>query len=264
MTVLDSFRLGSDVALVTGAAGGIGGALAEAMAEAGADVAVVDIDDAGLETVASDLRRGTDATVKPIVADVTEQAETERMVEETVDTFGGLDVAFANAGIATFGGTPTNYDMDAWDEVIDVNLRGAFMTDRAVADAMRVDGGGSIINTASILGFKGTRIPGLAAYTASKGAIVQVTRQLAAQLGPHDIRVNAIAPGWIETAMTADALPSGETGDAIEEQLTDGLPINRLGQPADLKGAAVYLASEASAYTTGEILHVDGGMYAVE
>jgi NAD(P)-dependent dehydrogenase (short-subunit alcohol dehydrogenase family) len=257
MTVLDQFRLDGDVALVTGAAGGIGGALAEAMAEAGADVAVADIDE-DVRAVADRLGRETDAAVEPIVADVSEESAVEGMVERTVDALGGLDVTFANAGVAVRGGPAPEYDMEAWDDLMDVNLRGVFLTARAAAAHMRGAGGGRIVTTASILGFTGTRLPGLAGYTASKGGVVNLTRQLAAELASEDVRVNAIAPGYIETAMTEEGL-----GDADREAVLEGTPAGRIGQPEDLKGLAVYLASEASPYTTGETVLVDGGMNAV-
>jgi NAD(P)-dependent dehydrogenase (short-subunit alcohol dehydrogenase family) len=264
MSVLEEFRLDGEAALVTGAAGGIGGGFAEAMAEAGADVALADIDENGLETTADRLRSDTDAAVLTITADVSEQDETERMVEDTVETFGGLDIAFANAGIARLGGSPENYDMEAWDELVRVSLRGAFMTDRAAIGAMKGDGGGRIINTASILGLNGTDVPGLSAYTAAKGGVVQITRQLATEVGRHGVRVNAIAPGWIGTAMTEGMIPAGEAGEPIRDELRGRMALSRLGDPADLKGTAVYLASEASGYTTGEIVLVDGGMNAFQ
>jgi NAD(P)-dependent dehydrogenase (short-subunit alcohol dehydrogenase family) len=123
---------------------------------------------------------------------------------------------------------------------------------------MRDHGGGRIVNTASILGFNGTRMEGLAAYTAAKGGVVNLTRQLAGELAGHGIRVNAIAPGFIETAMTEEGL-----GEVDREALVGQIPAGRIGQPADLKGLALYLASEASPYTTGETVLVDGGMDAV-
>jgi NAD(P)-dependent dehydrogenase (short-subunit alcohol dehydrogenase family) len=264
MSVLDEFRLDGEAALVTGAAGGIGGGFAAAMAEAGANVALVDIDEDGLETTADRLRTDTDSEVLTITANVSEQDDTERMVEEVVEAFGGLDIAFANAGIACLGGSPEAYDMDAWDELMRISLRGAFMTDRAAIGAMKDDDGGRIINTASILGLNGTDVPGLSAYTAAKGGVVQITRQLATEVGRHDIRVNAIAPGWIGTAMTEGMVPPGEAGEPIREELRDRMAISRLGEPADLKGTAVYLASEASGYTTGEVVLVDGGMNAFQ
>lgn len=258
MTVLDQFRLDGDVALVTGAAGGIGGALAEAMAESGADVAVADVDAEGVHAVADRLAAETDAAVEPVVADVSEESEVEELVDRTVEAQGGLDIAFANAGVAVRGGPTPEYDMDAWDDLMDVNLRGVFLTARAAAAHMRDHGGGRVVNTASILGFNGTRTEGLAAYTAAKGGVVNLTRQLAGELAGHGIRVNAIAPGFIETAMTEEGL------DEVDREVLVGqIPAGRIGQPADLKGLALYLASEASPYTTGETVLVDGGMDAI-
>ena len=258
MTVLDQFRLDGDVALVTGAAGGIGGALAEAMAEAGADVAVADIDEERLHGVADRLAAETGVAVEPVVADVSKESDVEEMVDQTVEVFGGLDVAFANAGVATRGGPASEYDMDAWDDLMDVNLRGVFLTARAAAAQMRDGDGGRIVHTASILGFNGTSMEGLAGYTAAKGGVVNLTRQLAGELASHDIRVNAIAPGFIETAMTEEGL-----SDVDREVLVSQIPAGRIGQPADLKGLALYLASQASPYTTGETVLVDGGMDAI-
>lgn len=257
MTVMDRFRLDDDVALVTGAAGGIGGALSEAVAEAGGDVAIVDVNEEELEKHANHLESETDATIESIVADVSDEEANERMVEQTVDALGGLDVAFANAGIGLRGGGAADYDMDDWDELMSINLRGAFLTNRAAATHMVEHGGGRIVNTASILGVNGTRIEGLSAYTAAKGGVVQITRQLAGEFGREGVRVNAIAPGFIETAMTEEGL--ADNADAFAQQI----PLGRIGQPEDLKGIAVYLASEASPYTTGEIVLVDGGLNAV-
>lgn len=257
MTVIDTFRLDGKVALVTGAASGIGRAIAMALTEAGADIAAVDRDEEGLAGVAEELD-AMGARVHPVVADVSDEAESARMVEETVSTLGGLDVAFANAGISTQGGSVAEYDMDVWDRVTAVDLRGVFLTDRAAAGA--INEGGSIINTASILGVVGTDLPGLAAYTAAKGGVIQLTKQLAAELGPRGIRVNAIAPGWIHTNIGSGALREDAPGMAeFHEAMADGTALKRLGHPEDIAGMAVFLASDASAYCTGATYLVDGG-----
>ncbi|WP_247008939.1 SDR family NAD(P)-dependent oxidoreductase [Halorientalis litorea] len=256
MSVLDDFKLDGDVALVTGAAGGIGGAFTEAMAEAGADVVAADIDATGVQDRAERISEATGANVRAVEADVTEMAEVEAMVRTAVDEFGGLDVAFANAGVSTFGGGVDSYDMEAWADLIDVNLTGVMRTCKAAVNAMA--DGGRIVNTASILGLNGTQVPGLAAYCASKGGVIQLTRQMAAEFGTDGIRVNAIAPGWIESGMTEMFMGN----DAITEELLKMMAIKRFGDPADLKGTALYLASEASPYTTGEVVLVDGGMNA--
>lgn len=254
---MDQFRLDDDVALVTGAAGGIGGALSEAVAEAGADVAIVDVNEKGLEGQEAYLKSTTDAAVESIVADVSDEDANERMVERTVDALGDLDVAFANAGIGHRGGSAADYDMDDWDQLMSINLRGTFLTDRAAAAHMVDHGGGRIVNTASILGVNGTMFEGLSAYVAAKGGVVQITRQLAGELGRQGVRVNAIAPGFVETAMTEEGMAGGS------EAFLRQIPLGRLGQPEDLKGIGVYLASDASPYTTGEIVLVDGGLNAV-
>lgn len=264
MTVLDRFRLDGDVALVTGAAGGIGGAIAAAMAEAGADVALVDVDEAGVIDRANSVAAETGAETLAITADVSDADAVDRMVAETVDALGGLDVVFANAGVARLGGPVDRYDMDAWDEVMAVNQRGVMLTNRAAAAEMRESGGGRIVNTASVLGLRGTTIPGIGAYATAKGGVIQLTRQLAAELARHDVRVNAIAPGWIETGMTEGFVPpSPDDEGGLRNAILETIPLGRLGEPADLQGVALFLASEASAYATGEVVTVDGGMTAV-
>lgn len=256
-TVLDRFRLDGDVALVTGAASGIGRGISEALAEAGADLAVIDVDEGGLAETADALEaRG--AAVHPVTADVSEADATERMVTETVDRFGGLDVAFANAGIGLRGGELADYDLEEWERVTDVNLRGVFLTAKATAGAM--DDGGSIVNTASILAYCGSELPGLGAYVASKGGVVALTRQLAAELGPDGIRVNAIAPGWIHSNIGDGAFRKDAEGmEEMHRAMAEKTALGRLGEPSDVQGLAVFLASEAAAYCTGATYLVDGG-----
>jgi NAD(P)-dependent dehydrogenase (short-subunit alcohol dehydrogenase family) len=227
------------------------------MADAGASVAILDVDEEGLEeTAAICEERG--AEVLPLTVDVGEGSEVEAAVVETVDTFGGLDAAFANAGIASLGGDLDEYDMDEWDAVTDVNLRGVFLTDKHAASAM--DDGGSIVNTASVQAFRGSELPGLAAYNASKGGVVAMTKQLATELGPQGIRVNAIAPGWVHTGIGGGFFRKDAKGMAeFHEQMAENTALNRLGEPKDIEGIAVFLASDASAYCTGAAYVVDGG-----
>jgi NAD(P)-dependent dehydrogenase (short-subunit alcohol dehydrogenase family) len=260
---LDLFSLDGDVGLVTGAASGIGRAFAEALAEAGADVTLADVDTAGLEEVAGDLRARTNATVLTAETDVTDEAAVAAAVEATVEELGGLDVAFANAGIGLIHGSVDSTSLEAWNKVIDVNQKGVFLTNREAAKAMRESGGGSIVNTASVLGLVGSETPGLGAYVASKGAVVQMTKQFAAELGP-DIRVNAVAPGWVHTDIGGGMLREDAPGmEPIQDAMRENTLLDRLGQPEDLKGIAVFLASEASSYCTGCVYPVDGGWTAL-
>lgn len=253
MGVLEKFRLDGDVVLVTGAASGIGKGYAEACADAGATLALADIDGDGVDAVADDL----DAETLALHVDVSDHEQVAAMVAETVDTFGGLDVAFANAGIGRLSSRVDSYSVEEWDEVMDVNLDGVFYTVREAAAAM--DDGGSIVTTASVLSDIASDFPGVAAYTASKGGVKQLTKQAAADLGQQGIRVNAIAPGWTHTGIGGGAFRKDSGMDAMHEQMAETTVLDRLGEPEDLKGIAVFLASDASAYCTGSVFTVDGG-----
>lgn len=253
MSVLDRFRLDDDVVLVTGAASGLGRAFAEACADAGARLALADIDAEGLETVAADI----DAETLTLPVDVSEEAEVVAMVEETVAEFGGLDVAFANAGVGRPIASVGSFEGEDWRETLAVNLDGVFYTVREAAGAM--EGGGSIVTTASVLGSVAASFPGLAAYAASKGGVVQLTKQAAADLGGQGIRVNAIAPGWIHTDIGDGVLRKDSGMDDFHQQFADGTLLGRMGEPEDLQGIALFLASDASAYCTGSVFTVDGG-----
>ncbi|WP_247010310.1 SDR family NAD(P)-dependent oxidoreductase [Halorientalis litorea] len=253
MGVLDRFRLDDDVVLVTGAASGIGKGYAEACADVGARLALADIDEEGVETVAADL----DAETLALTVDVSEHEQVEAMVEETVDHFGRLNAAFANAGIGRLSLPTDDYPVEEWDEVMDVNLDGVFYTVREAARAM--DDGGSIVTTASVLSSVASDFPGVAAYVASKGGVAQLTKQAAADLGEQGIRVNAIAPGWTHTGIGGGAFRKDSGMDAMHEQMAEETVLGRLGEPDDLKGIAVFLASDASSYCTGSVFTVDGG-----
>ena len=251
MGVLDCFRLDGDVVLITGAASGIGRGYAGACGDVGADLALADIDAEGLTATAEEL----DAETLELKVDISDPEQVAAMVQETKAEFGGLDVVFANAGIGRLSLPVDRYPLEEWDEVMDVNLDGVFYTVREAAASMDE---GSIVTTASVLGDVASEWPGVAAYVASKGGVVQLTKQAAVELAP-DIRVNAIAPGWTHTNIGGGAFRKDAGLDEMHEQMADETLLGRLGEPDDLKGIAVFLASDASAYCTGSVFTVDGG-----
>jgi len=243
-------RLEGKVAVVTGAASGIGWATAIRFAEEGADLALADVDEAGLEETAEDVRRlGRRALTRR--TDVRERAQVEALVEAATAELGGLDVMVANAGVgrgASFlEGTDEQYDF-----VMDVNMRGVYLCGQAAARAMVARGtAGSIINTAST--YAEVTAPGSAVYSASKGGVRMLTKSMAVELGSHGIRVNCIGPGWIRTGMNP------LTDEDRLARILPGVPLGRVGTPRDVAGAALFLASDDAAYVTGVILFVDGG-----
>ena len=251
MGVLDCFRLDGDVVLITGAASGIGRGYAEACADVGADLALADIDAEGLAATAEEL----DAETLELEVDVSDPEQVAAMVQETKAEFGGLDVVFANAGIGRLSLPVDRYPLEEWEDVMDVNLDGVFYTVREAAASMDE---GSIVTTASVLGDVASEWPGVAAYVASKGGVVQLTKQTAVELAP-DIRVNAIAPGWTHTNIGGGAFRKDAGLDAMHDEMADETLLGRLGEPDDMKGIAVFLASDASAYCTGSVFTVDGG-----
>ena len=251
MSVLDRFSLSGRTALVTGAGRGIGRSYCLALAEAGADVAVVDLDAENARTVAEEVSRmGRQSLV--ITADVTQLDQIELMVSRVIDTWGRLDIGVNNAGIAN--ATPAeDIPEQEWDAIISVNLKGVFFCCQAEARAMFAATSGSIINTASISGQTVNRPQTHAHYNATKAGVLQLSRTCATEWAERGIRVNCISPGHTVTPMTCRRVEEwGETWLA-------NTPIKRLGYPEDLQGALIYLASDASAYVTGHDLVVDGG-----
>ncbi len=267
MTVLDQFKMDGDVAFVTGGAAGIGEQLSIAVAEAGANVVIADIDEEGAQETADTIADDIGVETMAAAVDVTEPDQVDAAVEATVEEFGRLDAAFANAGIAELERQAASYDPVQWERIIGVNLNGVFYTDRAAAEAMAdQDDGGKIINTASVYGLRGTNLMGtMFAYAASKGGVVNLTRAMAISLGKDNIRVNAIAPSHVRTNIAGGYLQEDAPGAManIHERIEERTPLGRISDAEELKGLAVFLASDASSYCTGYTYAVDGGWLTV-
>lgn len=253
-TVQQLFDLTGKVAIVTGAGSGLGVTFAEGLAEAGAKVVCAGRRLQNIEKTAAGIREaGHDAIA--IQADVADEASVERMVQETVDRYGRVDILVNNAGVANVG-PPESVALDDWKHVVEVNLTGVFLCSQVVAREMiRAGNGGSMINIASILGAGASEPSAATAYAATKGGVVNLTRDLAVHWAPYNIRVNAIGPAYFPSEMTAGLMDMPEVVAEIERRT----PLARMGRPDELKGPAVFLASDAASYVTGDILYVDGG-----
>lgn len=249
--------LDGKAAAITGAGGGMGRATARLFAERGADVAAVDIDEDGLTETVDQLEAIPDAgEAIGVVADVTDPAAVDRFVDRTVEAFGGIDVLHNNAGVAQTATPVDEVAVAAWDRIQAVNLRGPFLGIRAAVPHMREQGGGVILNTASISGIRPR--DGLSAYAASKGGLVTLTKQVAGELAPDGVRVNALCPVATDTGMLTE-FADGVDRDALTTAAVDTIPLGRLAEPMDVARAAVFLASDDAAMITGVALPVDGG-----
>ncbi len=254
MGILDDFRLDEQVSIVTGASRGLGLAMAEALAEAGSHIVLAARDVDSLETVASGIRSlGVKALVVP--TDVSSESGLDRLVARSLEEFGRIDILVNNAG-TTARRPAMDFSIEDWDRVIAVNLTSVFLLSQKVARVMARQGGGRIINVASMTSEVG--VPTIPPYAASKGGIRQLTKALAIEWAEHNIRVNAVGPGFFRTEMTEPIYHNPKRHTKIMNRVA----IKRWGRPEDLKGAVVYLASKASEYVTGHILYVDGGYLA--
>jgi NAD(P)-dependent dehydrogenase (short-subunit alcohol dehydrogenase family) len=244
------------VAIVTGAATGIGRACALLFVQAGADVLLADIRGPELEEAAEVLRQAG-GKVATVTADLAEPAACKEVVETAVRAFGRLDILVNNAGVGTvvIGGTVESIPLELWDLALDVNVRAMYLLSQAAIPHMRDAGRGSIINVASGQAYRASRTRPTHAYCASKGAVLALTRSMAVSFGKDRIRVNAINPGAIRTRLTADTI------DALQQaaEAGTGVPIGRVGEPEDIANAALFLASDLASFVTGAEMVVDGG-----
>ena len=250
--ILDKFSLAGKCGIVTGAGSGIGRAIAGGLSEAGADVVIAGRDPAKLENTAGEAT-GSGGRLVPVTVDMGNQDSIQALVERTVSEFDRIDFLFNNAG--TIHREPSEeHSREGWDTVIKVNLTGPFLLAQAVARVMiskKIKG--KIINTSSLIAvFGGKTVP---SYAASKGGITQLTKAMCNDFGHYGINVNAIGPGWVKTELT-EALQKNEQR---YNEILSRIPLGRWAEPQDLAGLAVFLASPASDYITGQIIFIDGG-----
>lgn len=257
MELNELFDLTGKTAIITGGGRGLGEQIATGFAEAGANVVLCSRKKEACDEVTARIETlGVKAL--SFKCDITNPADVQEVVNETYRTFGSIDILVNNSG-ASWGAPAIDMPLEAWHKVMNVNVTGTFITCQTVGRIMIEQGHGKIINIASVAGLRGTdpKVLDAVGYNTSKGAVITLTKDLAVKWGQHNINVNAIAPGFFPTNMTKDVLAKGKTS------ILEATPLKRLGSEHDLKGAAVYLASKASDYVTGNTLIVDGGSHAM-
>jgi 2-deoxy-D-gluconate 3-dehydrogenase len=253
---MDLFNLKDRVAVVTGGNGGIGQGIARGLAAAGSSMVIAARNEQKTAAAVEEIQRQFGVPSVGIQVDVRDELQVREMIRGALDRFGRIDVLVNNAGVAIWK-RPERFETSEWDEIMNINLRGAFFCCKAVYPVMKEAGGGKIINTASVSSILGSAK--LAPYSASKGGMLQLTRSLAGAWARDNIQVNALLPGWVLTEMSGDAGKDPE----FSKQVVARIPAGRWAEPADLAGAAVFLASQASNYVTGVGLPVDGGLSAM-
>ena len=253
MGIIEKMRLDGKKGFVTGGARGIGKCTATAFAEAGADLAIVDLDLETAEVTAREIAEATGRKVIAICCDVTDEAQVQAMVPRVAEDLGGLDFCHANAGIC-INAPAEEMTYDQWKKNLDVNLNGVFLTDVAAGKYMLSHGGGSIINTASMSAHIVNVPQPQCAYNASKAGVIQLTKSLAIEWAKRGVRVNSISPGYIGTDLTL----SSPTLQPLIAQWNAMAPMGRLGKPEELESICVYLAGDTSTFTTGADFVLDG------
>lgn len=245
-----STDLSGRTALVTGAAQGLGRCIAKSLAAAGAKVACIDVNAESLAGTVAEIRAAGGAA-EPLACDVTQSERVGEVVDQVLAMWGKLDILVNNAGV-TRDNVIVRMKDEQWDLVLNINLRGTFLFTRAAARPMMKARGGRIINVASVSGLMGN--PGQVNYSASKAGVIGLTRTVARELASRNITVNAVAPGFIATDMTA------KLGEEMLQAIRKEIPLGRLGEPQDVADAVLFLASDAAAFITGHILTIDGGL----
>jgi NAD(P)-dependent dehydrogenase (short-subunit alcohol dehydrogenase family) len=254
MSVKDLFDLSGETAIVTGAGQGLGESMAHGLAEAGANIVIADINLESAEKTAADLKKiGVKAIA--IKTDITKTNDVNKMAEITVKEFGKIDILVNNAGIMRTGKTPENIEEEEWKRVINVDLTGVFLASKAVGSQMIRQKYGKIINIASMSGIIVNMNRKLTDFCSAKGGVIMLTKALASEWAKHNIRVNAIAPGYMRTIQNEAAISNPK----IFEEMCTLTPLNRPGEVNELNGPVVFLASQASSFMTGHTLLVDGG-----
>ncbi|MBC8229321.1 3-oxoacyl-ACP reductase FabG [bacterium] len=249
---LDLFRLDDRVAIITGGSKGLGKAMASALAGAGANVVVMSRHLNEAQVAADEIKNRTGRKILALEVDVSQQQQVEQMVSQTLEEFGRIDILINNAGI-NIRGSIEELKMEDLAQVLNINLIGPILCCRAVVPYMKAQKYGRVINIASILGTVG--MPNRTSYSTSKGAIIQFTRTLALELAPHNITVNAICPGPFATEMNRPLMDDPQ----VYQTFANKVPLGRWGEPEEIGGVAIFLASDASSFVTGATIYVDGG-----
>ncbi|WKA51379.1 SDR family oxidoreductase [Planococcus liqunii] len=257
MDVMDLFRLDGKTAIVTGGGRGLGAQIAEGFAEAGANVVICSRKLEACKEFSEQLKQKGVKSLA-LACDVTNPEDVKRVIQKTLEEFGTIDILVNNSG-ATWGAPVLDMPLEAWHKVMEVNVTGTFLMSREVGETMIRQKSGKIINIASVAGLGGIdpQLMDTIGYNTSKGAVITFTKDLAAKWGQFNINVNALAPGFFPTKMSKALI------EQSRDRFLDQTPLKRFGTDEDLKGAALFLASKASDYVTGDVVIVDGGMHAI-